>query len=215
MADHHVRFTLGSHIPFGSLDFLCTGVDHDLVLLPPSVPVDHASFPGFDEHVGDLDPIGVEGESVLPSPAESLGSPANVNSISESMVGLCLHANEARASGGVRPHGFDHLRLERQLDAILGPRPSQEDLHRLRSISANVLSQLLGEPLLSPEISAAPAQMAWPYGLHNAAKTYSHLTRPAEDSSAGLPRHHLESLSELLATTAMSSSVDFEEDDGS
>jgi hypothetical protein len=40
------------------------------------------------------------------------------------MVGLCLHANEARVSRGVQPHGFDHQRLEHQLDAILGPRPS-------------------------------------------------------------------------------------------
>jgi hypothetical protein len=40
------------------------------------------------------------------------------------MVGLCLHANEERAFGGVQPHGFDHPRLECQLDAILGPRPS-------------------------------------------------------------------------------------------
>jgi hypothetical protein len=60
-----------------------------------------------------------------------------------------------------------------------------------------------------------PAQIAWPYGLHNAARTYNHLTRPVEDSSAGLPRHHLESLSKLLATTMMSSSIDSEEDDGS
>jgi hypothetical protein len=34
MADHRVRFTLGSHIWFGSLDFLYIGVGNDLVLLP-------------------------------------------------------------------------------------------------------------------------------------------------------------------------------------
>jgi hypothetical protein len=123
MADHRVRFTLGSHIRFGSLDFLCTGVDHDLVLLLPSMPVD-PHLPSSNERVGDLDPTSVEGECTPPSPHESLGSPANVNSISKSMVGLYLHANEARASEGVQPHGFDHPRLERQLDAILGPRPS-------------------------------------------------------------------------------------------
>jgi hypothetical protein len=100
MADHHIRFTLGSHIRFGSLDFLCMGVDHG------------------------LDPTGVEGDCVLPSPAESLSSPTNVDSISESMVGFCLHANKAQASGSIQPHGFDYLRLEHQLDAILGPRPS-------------------------------------------------------------------------------------------
>jgi hypothetical protein len=124
MVDHHVRFTLGSHIQFGSLDFLCMGVDHDLVLLPPSVPVDHASLPGSDEHAGDLDPTGVERECAPPSPAETLGSPTDVDSISESMVGLCLYAYETRASVGIQPHGFDHLRLERQFDAILKPRPS-------------------------------------------------------------------------------------------
>jgi hypothetical protein len=99
MADHCILFTLGSHIRFRSLDFHYMGVDHNLVPLPPSVPVDYASFLSFDERVRDLDPTGMEEECVPPSPAESLGSPANVNSISESMVGLCLHANEARASG--------------------------------------------------------------------------------------------------------------------
>jgi hypothetical protein len=100
MADHRVRFTLGSHIRFGSLNFLCMGVDHDLVLLPLSVPLDSASPSGSDERVRDLDPIGVEGECALPSPAESLDSPANIDSIVESMAGLCLHANEAQAPGG-------------------------------------------------------------------------------------------------------------------
>jgi hypothetical protein len=123
MADHCVRFTLGFHIQFGSLDFLCMGVD-DLVLLPPSISVDRASFPCSNDRVGDLDPTGVEGECVPPSLAESLGSPANVDSISESMVGLCQHANEAQAYMGIQPHGFDRLRPKCQLDAILGPRSS-------------------------------------------------------------------------------------------
>jgi hypothetical protein len=100
MADNHVRFTLGSHILFGSLDFLYMGVDHNLVLLSPSMLVDRASFSGSDEHVRDLDPTGVEGECLLPSPAESHGSPTNVDSIFESMVGLCVHANEAQAFRG-------------------------------------------------------------------------------------------------------------------
>jgi hypothetical protein len=99
-------------------------VDHDLVLLPPSVPVDPASAPGSDERVGELDPTGTEGEYALPSPAESPDSPVDVDSITESMVGLCLHANEAQASEGTQPHGFDYPRLERQLNAILEPHPS-------------------------------------------------------------------------------------------
>jgi hypothetical protein len=43
MAIPHIRFALGSHIRFGSLDFLCTGVDYDLVLLPPFVDIDAIS----------------------------------------------------------------------------------------------------------------------------------------------------------------------------
>jgi hypothetical protein len=162
------------------------GVDHDLVPLPPSVLVDHVSLPGSDERVKDLDSTGAE-ECASPSPAESHGSPANINSISESMVGLRLHANEARAFRGVQSHGFNHPRLEHQLDTIVGPRPSLEDLHRLRSISSNALSQLSWEPLLSLGISAAPTQMAWTYGLHNIARTYSDLIRPTGVSSVGLP----------------------------
>jgi hypothetical protein len=98
------------------------GMDHDLVLLPSSVLVDLVSPSGSNEHVRDLDPTGVEGECILPSPAESPDSLANIDSIIESMDGLCLYANEAQASGGAQPHGLGYPRLERQLDAILGPR---------------------------------------------------------------------------------------------
>jgi hypothetical protein len=124
MADHRICFTLGSHIQFGSLDFLCTGVDHDMILLSPSMPVDPASPLGSDERIRDLDPVCTEEECVLPPPAGSPNSPADIDSITESMVGLCLHANEVQASKGTQPHGFDYPRLERQLDSILGPRPS-------------------------------------------------------------------------------------------
>jgi hypothetical protein len=40
MANPRIRFTLGSHVWFGNLDFLCTGVDYDLVLLPPFIDND-------------------------------------------------------------------------------------------------------------------------------------------------------------------------------
>jgi hypothetical protein len=43
MANSRIYFTLGSHVQFGNLDFLCTGVDYDLVLLPPSVDIDAIS----------------------------------------------------------------------------------------------------------------------------------------------------------------------------
>jgi hypothetical protein len=71
------------------------GVDHDLVLFPPFVSVDSASSSGFDERVRDLDPTGMERECVPPTPAESPDSPDIIDSISESMAGLCLHANVA------------------------------------------------------------------------------------------------------------------------
>jgi hypothetical protein len=40
MANPCIRFTLGSHVRFGNLDFICTGVDYDLVLLPPFIDID-------------------------------------------------------------------------------------------------------------------------------------------------------------------------------
>jgi hypothetical protein len=43
MANPHIRFTLGFHIRFGNLDFICMGVDYDLVLLPPSIDIDAIS----------------------------------------------------------------------------------------------------------------------------------------------------------------------------
>jgi hypothetical protein len=36
MANPRIRFTTGFDIRFGSLDFFCIGVDHNLVRLPPS-----------------------------------------------------------------------------------------------------------------------------------------------------------------------------------
>jgi hypothetical protein len=113
MADHCIRFTLGSHIQFGSLDFLYMGVDHNLVLLPPSMPVDPVSPPGFDERVKDQDPTGVKGECVSPTPTGSFDSPPDVDSIIKSMASLCLHGNEAQAFEGTQPHDFNYSRLER------------------------------------------------------------------------------------------------------
>jgi hypothetical protein len=43
MANPCIHFTLGSHIRFGNLDFLCTGVDYDLVLLSSSVDINAIS----------------------------------------------------------------------------------------------------------------------------------------------------------------------------
>jgi hypothetical protein len=43
MATPRIHFTLGSHVRFLSLDFLCTGVDYGLVLLPPFIDIDAIS----------------------------------------------------------------------------------------------------------------------------------------------------------------------------
>jgi hypothetical protein len=43
MANPRICFALGSHVQFSNLDFLCTGVDYDLVLLPPSINIDAIS----------------------------------------------------------------------------------------------------------------------------------------------------------------------------
>jgi hypothetical protein len=40
MANPRIRFTLGSHVRFGNLDFHYMGVDYNLVLLSPSVDID-------------------------------------------------------------------------------------------------------------------------------------------------------------------------------
>jgi hypothetical protein len=72
MANHHVHFTLGSHIQFGSLDFLYMG----WIML-----VDLVFLSGSNERVADLSPATVEGKCGLPSPAESPDSPANIVSI--------------------------------------------------------------------------------------------------------------------------------------
>jgi hypothetical protein len=43
MAQPRIRFSLGSHVRFENLDFICTGVDYDLVLLPPDVDINAIS----------------------------------------------------------------------------------------------------------------------------------------------------------------------------
>jgi hypothetical protein len=43
MVNPRIYFILGSHVWFGNLDFLCTGVDYDLVLLSPSIDIDAIS----------------------------------------------------------------------------------------------------------------------------------------------------------------------------
>jgi hypothetical protein len=81
----------------------------------------------------------MKGECVLPAPARSSDSPTNIDSITESIASLRLCANEAQASKGTQPHDFNYSRMECQLNAFLGPHPSQEDLHCLYFVFANAM----------------------------------------------------------------------------
>jgi len=49
---------------------------------------------------------------------------AGLDAVVEALEELQLHALEARVPGSDRLLGFDYERLEHQLDAFLGPRPS-------------------------------------------------------------------------------------------
>jgi hypothetical protein len=52
MANPCIRVTLGSYVQFGNLDFLYTGVDYDLVLLPASVDINSISEALSNLHLG-------------------------------------------------------------------------------------------------------------------------------------------------------------------
>ena len=59
---------------------------------------------------------------------------------------LQLNTSEACALRSDQLLNFDYRRLERQLGAFLGPRPSREDLGRLTFLFTNVMTQLAGAP---------------------------------------------------------------------
>jgi hypothetical protein len=76
-ANPRIRFTLGSHVRFGNLDFLCTGVDYDLVLLPPSIDVDTIS-----EDLSSLRLCNNEGQALEnDSPGSSQGKTTQVGKL--------------------------------------------------------------------------------------------------------------------------------------
>ena len=82
----------------------------------------------------------MEGELVqVPAVVQALHS-TSLDTIIEALEELQLHMPEAHAPRSDQLVGFDYRRLERQLDAFLGPRPSQEDLHRLTFLFANVMT---------------------------------------------------------------------------
>ena len=116
-----------------------------------------------------------EGElAQVPAAVQPLHS-AGLDTIAEALEELQLHAPEAHTPGSDQLLGFDYGRLERQLGALLGPRPSWEDLRRLTFSFANIMTQLAeGEPLSTKYlIRSAPTVL--PFGLRNAAETIGHL----------------------------------------
>ena len=81
----------------------------------------------LDAHVrfGNLDFIvTMEGELAQASATVQPLHSAGLDTIVTALEELQLHAPEARAPGSDQLLGFDYGRLERQLGAFLGPRPS-------------------------------------------------------------------------------------------
>ena len=97
--------------------------------------------PGAHMCFGNLDFIvTMEGElAQVPATVQPLHS-AGLDAIAEALEELQLQAPEAHALGSDQLLDFHYGRLERQLDAFLGPRPSQEDLRCLTFSFANIMT---------------------------------------------------------------------------
>ena len=97
--------------------------------------------PGVHVCFGDLDfIITTEGELVMAPVAVRPLHSTSLDAIVEVLKELQLHASEAHAPKSDQLLDFDYGRLERQLGAFLGPRPSQENLHHLTFSFANVIT---------------------------------------------------------------------------
>ena len=131
--------------------------------------------------IGSLDfIIRMERELVqAPTTIQPLHS-ASLDAIAETLEELQLHAPKARAPRSDQLLGFDYERLERQLGAFLGPRPSQEDLCRITFSLANVMMQLArGEPLsLEYLIRSAPTALSSALALISNDTYYSNKLKP-------------------------------------
>ena len=105
--------------------------------------------PGMHVHFGNLDFIvTTEGEVAQVTAAVQPLHSVGLNMIVEALEELQLHASEAHVLGSDRLLSFDYRRLERQLNAFLGPRPSREEPRCLTFSFANAMMQLAGgEPL--------------------------------------------------------------------
>jgi hypothetical protein len=129
----------------------------------------------------------------------------NLDPIVKAFEGLRLRTLEDRASEGSWLHNFDHERLGCQLHSFLGPRPTQEDLHQVHFLLANVRMQLSGGEPLSPKIVTGSAPMTFLFGLCNAAQDAQCLVAmhfgsfPEDNGFMGMMDYILESFHDLLA----------------
>ena len=97
--------------------------------------------PGTHVRFGNLEFI-ITTEGVLaqvPIAVQPLHS-AGLDAIAEVLEELQLNTSEACALRSDQLLNFDYRRLERQLGAFLGPRPSWEDLGRVTFSFANVMT---------------------------------------------------------------------------
>ena len=170
MANHDISWVLGTHMRFGSLDFIIT-MEGELAWA--HAPIQLLCSISLDVHV-------------------------------KALKKLQLHAPESHVLGSDHLLGFDYGRLEHQLDAFLGPRPSREDVRCLTFSFTNVMTQLArGEPL-SPEYFTRDAPTTLSFGLCNATRTIGHLTvqcmypPPMDDEFMGMADYVMESFHDLL-----------------
>ena len=98
------------------------------------VPGAHVRFENLDFI------ISTKGELArVPTAIQPLHS-ADLCAITEALEELQLHTPEAHAPRSDQLLGFDYVRLELQLNAFLGPQPSQEDLRCLTFSFTNVMT---------------------------------------------------------------------------
>ena len=97
--------------------------------------------PGVHVRFGSLDFfVTAEGELAwAPAPVQLLCS-TGLDATVEALEKLQLHTSEARVPGSDQLLGFDYRRLERQLDAFLGPRLSWEDVRCLTFSFVNIMT---------------------------------------------------------------------------
>jgi hypothetical protein len=68
-------------------------------------------------------------------------------------------------------------RITRRLDGLLGPLPSLHEKQDPRSSLVDVIIQVSGKGLLDPKEQASTEEPLFPWGLHNAARAFTHEIR--------------------------------------